>query len=162
MLYSVTRYGIEIQCLPFIDGFVWPCMALYGLVWPYVAPYGLIAYHRHGLVWPSVFLYGILGPFYGFLSHFMVFYCRISSFLAVIDPNSFRLVFQKFSMLKSSKWTVSTALKINCNMFSNLVCKLIFVEAYLSKDKQEVAAFLYPLRTWAEVKTCPIIMNFVP
>ena len=46
VLYSVTvtRYGIKLPCLPFMDGFMWPCMALYGLVWPYVAPYGFIAF----------------------------------------------------------------------------------------------------------------------
>ena len=54
-------------------------MALYGsLVWPYGAPHGLIAFNGHG---PGV------------LSHLMVFYGRISSFLAVIDPNSIGLVY---------------------------------------------------------------------
>ena len=38
-------------------------------------------------------LCGLLsGPFYGLMFHFMVFHGRISSFLAVIDPNSFGLV----------------------------------------------------------------------
>ena len=102
VLYSVTLYGIEFLCLPFMDGcFMWTCTALYGLV-AYVAPYGLIAFHGHGHVWPhstlhglvwhSVFLYGLLWPSYGFLSYFMVFYGRKSSFLAVIDQNSFGLV----------------------------------------------------------------------
>ena len=50
--------------------------------------------------WLYVALYGILWPSYGFLSHFMVFYGRISSFLAVIDPNSFGLV---LSILPKSK-----------------------------------------------------------
>ena len=43
------------------------CKALYGLVWPCMALYGL-------------------------KRHCMVFYRRISSFLAVMDPNSFGLV----------------------------------------------------------------------
>ena len=63
----VTHYGIKLPCLPFMDGFMWPCMVLYGLVWPYVALYGFIAF-----VWPSVLLCGILWPSYGFLSQFMV------------------------------------------------------------------------------------------
>ena len=40
----------------------------------------------YGLVWPCL-------AFYGLIWHVMVFYDRISSFLAVIDPNSFDLVF---------------------------------------------------------------------
>ena len=68
-------------------------MALCGLVWPYVAQYVFIAF-----VWPSVFLHGHLWPSYGFLLHFMVFYGRVSPFLAVIDPNSFGLVLFFHSM----------------------------------------------------------------
>ena len=37
-------------------------------------------------------LFGLVWRFYGLKWHFMVFYGRISSFLAVIDPNSFGLV----------------------------------------------------------------------
>ena len=37
-------------------------------------------------------LNGLVWPFDGLKWHFMVFYGRISSFLAVIDPNSFGLV----------------------------------------------------------------------
>ena len=36
--------------------------------------------------------------FYGLIRHFMVFYGKISSFLAVIDPNSFGLVFAATAM----------------------------------------------------------------
>ena len=38
--------------------------------------------------------------FYGLVTHFMVFYFRTSSFLAVIDPNSFGLVPKKFTFYK--------------------------------------------------------------
>ena len=54
-----------------LNGLVWPCF-----VWS-CCFYG----NRH--VWPCVVLHGL----------FMVFYSKISSFLAVIDPNSFGLVF---------------------------------------------------------------------
>ena len=66
-------YDIE---LPYF-AILWPSVTLCGLVGPYVA--------LCGLMWPCVALCGLIW------SH-MVFYGRISSFLAVIDPNSFGLV----------------------------------------------------------------------
>ena len=95
---SVAHYGIELPCLP--------CMALRGLVWPYVALCGLMwprmvlmlvltAMTMYGLVWPCMALHDLAWTcmaFYGLKWHFMVFYGRISSSLAVIDPNSFGLV----------------------------------------------------------------------
>ena len=47
----------------------------------------------YGLVWPCMALYCLVWPFYGRKWHFIVFYGRILSFLVVIDPNSFVLVF---------------------------------------------------------------------
>ena len=102
---------------------VWPYFLLYGLVWPYVALYGLmwpyVAFY--GFMWPYVALYGLLWSccftwpfaivglirlsmalcvllsscmaFYGLVTHFKVFYGRILPFLAVIDPNTFGLVY---------------------------------------------------------------------
>ena len=81
----MTRYGIELPCLPFMYG--WLYVALYGIIWPFVALCGPIWFYCF-----CVFLYGLLWHSYGFQSHFMVFNGRISSFLAVIDPNSFGLV----------------------------------------------------------------------
>ena len=42
-----------------------------------------------------------LWPFYGLMLHFMVFHGRRSSFLAVIDPNSFGLVPLKKTQIAS-------------------------------------------------------------
>ena len=76
---------------------VWPYVTLYGLLWPRMvlmllftamAMFGLIRISMDlcVLVWTCMALFGLVW-------HFMVFYGRISSFLAVIDPNSFGLVF---------------------------------------------------------------------
>ena len=73
MLSSVAHYGIELLCLP--------CMALFGLVWPRMVLL-LFSVALCGLVWPCVALCGLAKPLYG----------RVSSFLAVLDPNSFGLV----------------------------------------------------------------------
>ena len=78
-------------------------MALSGLEWLKVALYGLVAFMTmYGLIRQSIdlfsilsscmALYGLVWPCYGPMSHFMVFYGRILSFLAVIDQNSFGLV----------------------------------------------------------------------
>ena len=61
------------------------------LVWPYIC----------GLVWSCCFLWsltcvawcGLIWPLYGLIQSFMAFYGQILSFLAVIDPNSFGLVY---------------------------------------------------------------------
>ena len=61
-------------------GLVWPCVALcglFGLVWPFLAFFGHF--------WPFVTLCDLVGPCGATLSPCMVFYGRISSFLAVID-----------------------------------------------------------------------------
>ena len=71
-------------------GFVWSCVALCGLVWPFVAS-----------LWP---LYGLfMASFWPLYGLFMVFYGKISSFLAVIDPNSFGLVSVQNRLEKSAK-----------------------------------------------------------
>ena len=67
---------------------LWPCVvALCGLVlWPCVALYGIdLAFHGHRHAWPSVTFYDLVWPY-------MIFYGRILSFFAVIDPNLFGLV----------------------------------------------------------------------
>ena len=73
-------------------------MASCGLEWLNVALYVLVAF-IYGLIVLIMALFGLLSscmallwPCYGPISHFMVFYGRIFSFLAVIDPNSFGLV----------------------------------------------------------------------
>ena len=87
-------WHIELPCLP--------CVALCGLVWPCVGSYGRIIFLRPstcvalcGFVWP---LYGL---FMASLWPNMFFYGRISSFLAVIDPNSFSLVLTWFHANKN-------------------------------------------------------------
>ena len=80
---------------------MWPFVAVCGLEWPYVASYGLkllilfTAMAMYGSLWPSAVLYGLLWPCYCLILYFMVFYGRISSFLAVKDPNSFGFVLWK-------------------------------------------------------------------
>ena len=59
------------------------------------------------LIWPFMFLYGRLWSFMAFYGHIIVFYGLsmqnieliglVSSFLAVIDPNSFGLVLIKLA-----------------------------------------------------------------
>ena len=78
------------KVLPFVTniivlyGRMWPCMAVCGLLWSclcrLVVLYGL--FNFHGLVW----------HFYGRLWQNVDFIGLVSSFLAVIDPNSFGLV----------------------------------------------------------------------
>ena len=46
-----------------------------------------------GLVWPFMAWPFMAWPCYGLKLHFMASYGRMLSFLAVIDPNSFGLVF---------------------------------------------------------------------
>ena len=79
------------------------------LVWPFVAMYGhAVAFqgHRHvwphstkhvlcDLVWACMALYGLAWRCMAFLWSHMIFYGRILSFLAVIDPNLFGLVLIK-------------------------------------------------------------------
>ena len=64
---------------------LWSCPAFHGIVWPYIVLYGLLwpfmATYRFGLVW---------------------------SFLAVIDPNSFGLVFLTYKAITCSVYRVTS------------------------------------------------------
>ena len=62
-------------------------MFLYALYWP-LCPHMVLL-----LLFMAINMCGLLWPFYGLIWSFMVFHGRISSFLAVIDQNSFGLVF---------------------------------------------------------------------
>ena len=70
------------------NSFMWPCMVLCDLVWsvrPYIAfftLYGVISMVLHGLLWSHIDFIGL-----------------VSSFLGVIDPNSFGLVYVAFHVL---------------------------------------------------------------
>ena len=90
---------------------VWPCMTQqHGLERPIVVFYGLVGSFIvfqglaqsfmafHGFVWP---FYGLIWSFYGLLFENIVLNGLGWSFLAVIDPNSFGLVFSKSSCRKS-------------------------------------------------------------
>ena len=59
----------------------------------------------YGIVWHCMALYGLKW-------NFMVLYGRLSSFLAVIDPNSFGLVYRAHSVFKT----------MNCIVFSLHKC----------------------------------------
>ena len=74
LLSYMSFYGHMLLFIVFYGGF-WSCMAFYGLLWSYMAFYGhnIVLY---GLSWQNIDLNGL-----------------VSSFLAVIDPNSFSLVF---------------------------------------------------------------------
>ena len=69
------------------------------LAWPCVASYGLfVAFYGHQHVRPCV---ASLWPLYGIFRPYTVFYGRISSFIAVIDPKSFGLVSFFFTRILS-------------------------------------------------------------
>ena len=68
---SMVLHGLLLSYMAFY-GLIWPCMVLYGLVWFYMAFYGLS--------WQNIDLIGLVS--------------LVSSFLAVIDPNSFGLVLE--------------------------------------------------------------------
>ena len=116
--------GIELPCLPCMAlcSLVWPYVALYDLMWPRTVLMLLFtAMNMCGLIrismvlcvllWTFMALYGLACPcmalyvlacpcmslyvFFGLKKAFMFFYGRISSFLGVIDPNSFDLVSEK-------------------------------------------------------------------
>ena len=86
-----------------VYGLMWPCRTLGGLMWPRMVLILLftamtmcglirISMDLYSLVWSCLTFYVLVRHFYGLKWHFMVFYGRILSFLAVIDPNSFGLV----------------------------------------------------------------------
>ena len=76
--------------------------ALHGLVWPHMVLLLFTAINMFGPMWPCVAVCGLVWPCVAFcglvwscmvsLWPYVVFHGRISSFLAVIDPNSFDLV----------------------------------------------------------------------
>ena len=100
-LYGFVRHYVALY------GLAWPCMALYGHMWHRIVFF--VDFHGHGHLWPYLALCDLFWfciafyqgnvrmipwydtlPFMAFVWsfwHFMVFYGRISSFLAVIDPN---------------------------------------------------------------------------
>ena len=73
-------------------GIIWPCMALYGPIWSYCFSRTWPCVASFDLSWPCVASFDLAWPC-------VVFYGRISSFLAVIDPNSFGLVLHEVSLL---------------------------------------------------------------
>ena len=81
----INKFGLVWPCAS-LCGLVWPCVALFGLVWPCIASLLPLYDLFMASLWP---LYGL---FMVSLWPYMVFYGKISSFLAVIDPNSFSLV----------------------------------------------------------------------
>ena len=77
-------------------GLLWPFMVLYDLVWYFIILYGLI-----------MVLYGL---FYSLIRQNIDLIGIESSFLVVIDPNSFGLVFHRKNFLKHIR-TALNALK---------------------------------------------------
>ena len=92
MLSYVAHHGIELTCLPCMDLlYVFTAIATCGL--------NRLSMALRDLVWPCMDFvcpfHSLFVVLYGLLWHFTVFYGRISSFLEVIDPNSFGLVQEK-------------------------------------------------------------------
>ena len=83
---------------------LWHIMVLnccvYHLMWPRMVLLLFTAMAMCGLIRLSMALsdHGRILPFCSLIWHFIVFYDRISSFIAVIDPNSFGLVYLNLSM----------------------------------------------------------------
>ena len=67
----------------------------------------------YDLLWP---LYGLVRPFYGFLLQNMYQIGLVSSFLEVLDPNSFGLVREKWKAVKNET-------KIFLKIFFSTACK---------------------------------------
>ena len=85
MLPFVTNYGIELPFVALYDS-MWPCMIFCGCA--FVALLSCIAFS-----WSCMALEWTFMAFYGRLWQNTDFNGLVSSFLAVIDPNSFGLVF---------------------------------------------------------------------
>ena len=66
-----------------LNGLVWLNVALYGFLWPCTAFFTL-----YGALWSHMVLYGLLWLNIDSIG-------LISSFLTVIDPNSFGLVYDR-------------------------------------------------------------------
>ena len=82
-------------------------MAVYSSVWSCFAIMAVFGYYGHDvasyslIIWRIVALYRLISPciaLYCTISHYITLYRTISPFLAVIDPNSFGLVFVKLAL----------------------------------------------------------------
>ena len=82
-------------------------MAVYSSVWPCFATLAVFGYYGHDvasyglIIWRIVALYRLVSHYialYRSISHYITLYRTISPFLAVIDPNSFGLVFVKLAL----------------------------------------------------------------
>ena len=122
-------------------GLVWPCMPLYGLVWPHMVLLLLfmaiavccliqlsMALWLCDLSWSwRAFLWSYMA-FWGFIWHFMVFSGNISSLFAVIDLNSFGLVYYWFNGNCHHSWYIHKQCTKNS---ANL---LTFIPIYLINE----------------------------
>ena len=83
-------------------GLVWPFMVLHDLFWHYMVLNGLFA-DFYGLLWQNIDLIGLE-----------------SSFLAVIDPNSFGLVFTVVSLVDKLKGSVMFCFNMRLKIYAVL------------------------------------------